>query len=227
MHVKRRLPRPDPLLRAATLHDGVGTARDRVDALFPPRDRRRAGIGIDLPAEMVDDDGDVGVRLRQPCKPGQTLVVRRVVVVAEAEFPQYCVALLEPGVDFGWQRVAYPAKVGRSGDVCLEYWLYRLAELEIGAGEDSRAQAHVAVLAGPAHRGHAVNELRLSDAPHLLGAVGTVEGAALGKDRLHHVVTGDPDVPGYLLAEIHFSVPSGRADPGRRPGSPRGDGGGR
>ena len=208
MHVERRFPRSDPLLRPAALHDGVGTGGDRVGAFFPPGNGVCARVGVDLTAKMVDDDGDVGMRPREPGESGQALVVGRIVVVAEVVFPEDGVAFLESGVEFRGQWEAYPAKVGRGGHVRFEHRLDRLAEIKIGAAEDSRAEAHIAVLAGPAHRGDAVNELCLADGLHLFRPVRAVERPALGKDRLDHVVPRGADVLGHLLAQVHFLFPA-------------------
>ena len=208
MHVERRFPRPDPLLRPAALHDGVGTGGDRVDACFPPGNGVCARVGVDLAAKMVDDDGDVGMRSREPGESGQAFVVGRIVVVAEVVFPEDGVAFLESGVEFRGQGEAYPAKVGRGGHVRFEHRLDRLAEIKIGAAEDSCTQTHVAVLAGPAHRGDAVNELCLADGLHLFRPVRAVERPALGKDRLDNVVPRGADVLGNLVAEIYLLFPA-------------------
>ena len=208
MHMKRRLPIPtDPLLGAAAFHDDVATTGDGIDARLPSGNRLGVRVRVDLPAEVVDDDRHVRVRRRQLGKHRQAFVVGRVVVEAQVVLAEQRVALLELRVEVRRKGAADAAEVGRSGEMCLEHRRRGRAGPQIGGAEDPRAQACAAVLAGAAHRGNAVYELRFPDATHLLRTVGPVERTALGEDRLHHPVAGCPDLLRHLFAEVDVLLP--------------------
>ena len=74
------------------------------------------------------------------------------------------------------------------GDLRVEHAGGRIADAQVDRADDAGGDARLAVAAGGAHRGDAVDELGLADAAESLGAVGLEHRAALDEHGRDDVV---------------------------------------
>jgi hypothetical protein len=93
-------------------------------------------------------------------------------------------------------------------DLCLQHARHAVAEPQVGAPDNTGAEAALAVLSALAHRRRAVDEFDFADRLHLRRPVGAVHRAAFDKDAVRDVVTA-AGVGEQLVEQVAvlFAVP--------------------